>query len=370
MRRRKSLIVALSALTVALAACTLPRGAALRTEILSQSDIKQADMAIYEVNSALLPIIAGWPPTDDMYKEGWISRRKGPTSKVIASGDRLNLSIWDSNDNSLLTAPEEKRVAMNQVIVQPDGTIFVPYLDKIYVSGLTPEKARESIQKQLEGIIASAQVQLMLDAGRRNSVDLVGGVAKAGNYPLPDRDFTVLGLVSLGGGIPKTMRNPQVRLVRGGKVYATSASLLYAHPAMDTTLRGGDKVIVSQDERYFMALGAAETERMVYFDKDKVSALEAMSMIGGISDSHANPQGILVLREYPDRAVRDDNSGPSKNRTVFTIDLTSADGLFSAGEFPIKPGDVVLVTESAATSVQKVFQLIGTVVGVRNEINK
>jgi polysaccharide biosynthesis/export protein len=368
MNQRFLRLMALPALLIFLAGCSLPRGAALQSEILSKTEIDQEEFAVYVVDRALLPKVAKWPRTGGIRSDGWISRRKGPASLVIAAGDRLNLAIWDSNTNSLLTAPEQKNVAMNEVVVSSDGTIFVPYLDRIYVSGMTPDKARETIQTQLEVIIASAQVQLAQTSGRRNSVDLVGGVAKAGNYPLPDRDFTVLGLISLGGGIPKDMRNPRVRLLRGGKIYVASVAQLYANPELDTTIRGGDKVIVSQDSRYFLSLGATGTESQFYFESDRVSALDALSMIGGISDSRGDPQGILILREYSQSVVDSKGAGPKLARAIFTIDLTSADGLFSAGQFQINPGDLVLATESPVNSVQKIFSLIGSVVGISNRL--
>jgi polysaccharide export outer membrane protein len=53
---------------------------------------------------------------------------------------------------------------------------------------------------------------------------------------------------------------------------------------------------------------------------------------------------------------------------VFTIDLTSADGLFAARRFQINPEDVVLATESPVTSVNVVFNLIGAALGIANRI--
>jgi polysaccharide export outer membrane protein len=49
---------------------------------------------------------------------------------------------------------------------------------------------------------------------------------------------------------------------------------------------------------------------------------------------------------------------------VFTLDLTSADGLFSAGQFPILSGDLVYATESPVTTAQTVFSILGNSVGL------
>ena len=62
--------------------------------------------------------------------------------------------------------------------------------------------------------------------------------------------------------------------------------------------------------------------------------------------------------------VRSDGKGPSHTDVVFTVDLTSADGLFSAKRFYIQPDDVVLVTESPVTKAQTIFGLIGSAFGL------
>jgi hypothetical protein len=156
----------------------------------------------------------------------------------------------------------------------------------------------------------------------------------------------VLALLAEAGGIDQTLNNPQVRLVRDDQIYGTSVDRLFADPALDTTLRGGDKVLVEGDDRFFLSLGATGREAEYPFPRDRISALEALSIMGGVTENRANPQGILVLRQYPADAVRADGTGPRHPRTVFTIDLTSADGLFSAGQFQIMSGDLVYATET------------------------
>ena len=91
-----------------------------------------------------------------------------------------------------------------------------------------------------------------------------------------------------------------------------------------------------------------------------------MSIIGGLQDTRANAQGILILRRYAPGDVRADGSGPRHVCTIFTIDLTSADGLFSAGEFRIQPGDLVYVTESPLLGAGNILALIGSFFGLAN----
>ena len=97
-----------------------------------------------------------------------------------------------------------------------------------------------------------------------------------------------------------------------------------------------------------------------------ITALQAMAIIGGVAENRADPQGVLVLREYP--GAMTGPGGPPQERVVFTMDLTSADGLFSARNFEILPGDLVYVTESPLNAAQTVLGLIGNVFGLSTRI--
>ncbi len=211
----------------------------------------------------------------------------------------------------------------------------------------------------------SAQLQLDLQEGRNNAVDLVSGVAAPGTYPMPDRNYSVLGLISAGRGISASLNNPQVRLIRGGQLYGTSVDRLLNNPRLDTLLRGGDRVFVEEDERYFLSFGATGREGLHTFTKDEVTAMDAVSIAGGFQDNKADPKGLLIMREYdPAEIAAESARGPLQQRVVFTLDLTSADGLFSARKFRINPGDLVIATESPVNDALTVSNIIGNFFGV------
>lgn len=349
---------------VALSACSnLPRGAAVEREILKTASDEDTDIAVYPVTKEFLPSVKEWPHTGAR-SYPWLGHSHGSAAQVIRPGDTLQVLVWDSGENSLLTSPEQRTATLPALRVSESGTIFVPYVGKVKVSGRTPDSARQMIQRQLEAIVPSAQVQLAMAEGRMNSVDLVGGVNNPGNITMPDNNFSVLGAISAAGGVTSALQNPQVKLVRGHKIYATSVARLYDNPKLDTRLKGGDKVIVEEDRRYFLSLGAAGQEAQHAFNRDKLSALDALAIVGGVNDTRGNPEGILILREYPASAVTAGVNGPRQARVVFTLDLTTSDGLFSARNFQIHSGDLVLATESPVTNTRTVLGLFGSVFGL------
>jgi len=358
----------LIALALTLAACgNLPRGAAIQSEITKGADAAEADFAVYPVTKAFLPSLKEWPSTGER-KYGWLQHSSGSNAQIIRPGDTLNVVIWDSAENSLLMSPGTRSTNLTGVRVSETGNIFVPYVGKIRVSGRTPDSARELLQRQLETVSPGAQVQLNAQEGRTNSIDIVSGVRSPGNIKMPDQNFSVLAAISAAGGVNDAMVNPQVQLVRGHKTYRTSLTTLFDNPKLDTRLTGGDRIIVEADRRYFLSLGATGNESQFPFNRDNVSALDALSIIGGVNDNRANPQGVLILREYPASALTSGQRGPRQKRVVFTIDLTTSDGLFSARNFNINSGDLVLATESPVSNVRTIFSLIGSAFGVINNI--
>ncbi|MEO9895176.1 MAG: polysaccharide biosynthesis/export family protein [Paracoccaceae bacterium] len=353
----------------ALSACSLPRGSAVQNEIIKAQDDGSASFQVVPVGRENVQTLAQWPATGWAGSYRWFDASRGPSSPLIRSGDKIVLTIWDSQETSLITTPDQRSVTMPTMQVSPSGTLFVPYLDEVIVTGLTPSDARRKIQGELEGIVPSAQVQLSHEAGRKNTVDAVRGFAKPGSYPLPDRDYSILTLISQAGGISDALRNPLVRVIRNGETYEIRATNLLEDAKRNVLLRGGDKVVVDEDDRTFIALGATGTEELVYFDQEKVTALEALALVGGLSDSRADLKGVLILREYNASAVRDDVSGPNKSQVVFSFDLTSADGLFAAKKFRVNPDDLLIASESPVTSARTIFGLIGSVVGVGNALD-
>lgn len=365
-------LMAVPAVALALAGCTLPRGAAMHSEIIAGADEETRDIQVVAVSRENLVTVGTWPlpPQAGARYSAWPKGGlRSAESNTIAAGDQVAITVWDNEENSLLTATTQKQVEMTQMTVASDGTVFMPYVGKVRISGQSPDRARETLQESLATSLPSAQVQVQVTPGRRSSVDLIGGVGSPGSYPLPDRSYSVLSLISSGGGVSPALDNPIVKLVRGGHTYGVPVERLFANPGLDVSLRGGDKVLVEKDTRYFIALGAASKQSTMPFTQSEITALEAVSMIGGIAAARANPKGVLILREYAPDQVRQDGTGPDRTQAVFTVDLTTADGLFSARKFKIAHGDLVLVTESAISNTRTIFGLIGQVVGLANQVD-
>ena len=362
---RTSILACLLGTAVLASGCTNPRGAVFSREIVSDRQAEKSRYDLVRVSRANLGPILHWPATGDGRPGGWIAPGgQAGGDPQIRPGDRLDLVLWDSEESSLLAGGEQRAVPMSGLKVSPSGEIFLPYVGQIRVAGLEPEAARAQIQEAMIRIAPAAQVQLKLSEGRQNAVDVVGGVGRPGNYPLTDRATTLLGVIAAAGGIPPDMNNPVVRLMRGGRTYEVFAERLLADGRIDPVLRGGDKIVVEPDRRSFTAIGATGTERLQTFPQPDLTAMEALSLIGGLSEQRANAKGVLVLRDYPASALRADGSGPAQPQVVFAFDLTTPEGLFAARSFPIHAGDTVLASAAPLAAAQSILGLINSVLRI------
>lgn len=360
-------------LTLLLVGCgNLPRGSGLQSEVLEESrasgksavnDSLPENFAVEPITRDNLGRYANWPSRNQSRSYSWPSGQGGQ-AVVLNPGDQISVRIWVSEENSLLTSPNQRLAELPPMLISPSGEVFLPYVGKINVAGRSQDKARAMIEEAYTAVAPSAQVQLTSVIGREGSASLVSGVAKPGSYPLVDGGVTILDMLALASGVPEQVKNPQLRLQRGDTTYGISLDRVLKDTALNVAVRGGDRIFVEQDERYFLSLGAAGRRDQHYFPQDHVSALDALALIGGLSAERANAQGILILRAYAHDDVRADGSGPRNARTIFTIDLTSADGLFSAGEFRIQPGDLVYVTESPLIGTRNVLSVIGSAFGL------
>lgn len=359
------LVVGVAALT----GCALPRGAAVQSEILKEQRSENPSFQLVEVTRELTPLLAKWPQSGDYAKFRWFGADHGPDSSAINTGDTVNIVVWDSEENSLLTGLDGTAAEIPPQTVSASGRIFLPYVGEVSVRGLTPSSARVRLQSRFEQIQPSAQVQLSVTPGRNNSVDVVGGVAAPGRYPLESRNTKILGVIAQSGGVSSALRNPIIRLQRGGRTYQTRVSSVLENANRNVRVVGGDQIVVVEDERSFTSLGATGAQKVIYFEKERMTVMEALSSTSGLNAGTANPEGVLILRDYQPRDLKPGLAGPNKQQVVFSFDLTSADGLFSARQFYIQPDDTLYATESPINSARTIIGLFGTIIGVTGSVN-
>ena len=337
---------ALLAVAALLASCGLPRSGPSKREIYKSSVEQSGDAFIVSVDAEVARAASVVPPlgfTNGFLGAGVVG------SDDIRPGDVLNLSVWENVDNGLLAAQGLNSTTLQQVQVDGDGYIFVPYAGRIKAAGNTPEALRRVITGKLESQTPDPQVTVSRLAGDGATVSVMGGVGAQGVYPIERPTRTLAAMIARAGGVVIQPEIAQITITRGTHTSTVWLTDLYDDPRYDIALRPGDIILVEKDQRAFTALGATGGQHRVQFETQELSAVEAIAQVGGLSTNFADPTGVFVLREEAPEIAnavlgRGDLAGPV--RMAYVLDLTEPSGLFNARDFMIRDDDTIYVTEA------------------------
>ena len=344
---------------VAVAGCGLPRPGPNKAEIFKGSVLKEGDAFIVTVNSRVTRATAVTPALgfgSDFRNAGVLG------SDMISAGDTLSLTVFENvTDDPLLGNTGQRVSVLETVQVDGQGFIFVPYAGRIKAAGNSPESLRQAIARKLDSQTPDPQVTVTRVAGDGATVSVSGGVGAQGVYPIERPTRTLTAMIARAGGVALEPSVAIVRVTRGGQTGKIWLEDLYANPSLDIALRAGDRVIVENDTRAFVALGATGTQNRVPFTTQTLSAIEAIATVGGLSSSLADPTGVFVFRNEPAEianVVLGRNDLQGDQRMVYVLDLTAPTGMFEARDFLVRDGDTVYVTEAPFVQWQRTLTAI------------
>jgi len=351
--------LALTVCIAAVAACGLPRSGPNKREIFAGSVLKGGDAFIVTVNSRVTRATAVTPALG--FGSGFTGAAK-VGSDTINPGDVLGMTIYENvKDDPLLGNTGQRVSQLQEVQVDGQGYIFVPYAGRIKAAGLSPDALRETLTKKLDTQTPDPQIQVQRLAGDGQTVTLSGVVNGQGVYPIERPTRTLSSMIAKAGGVAIDPGQALVRVTRGSQSGRVWLSDLYENPALDIALRGGDTITVEQDARAFTALGATGAQSLVPFESQSLSAIEAIAQVGGLSTNLADPTGVFVFRNEPApiaNAVLGRSDLQGDQRMVYVLDLTQPTGMFEARDFLIRDGDTVYVTEAPFTQWSKTINAI------------
>lgn len=366
---RAAKAVCLVALVAATASCGLPRSGPTKREIFQGSVLKKGDAFIVTVNSRVTRVTSITPAfgfSSAFQNAGVIG------SDVIAPGDRLGLTIFENvKDDPLLGNTGQRVSALTEIQVDGQGYIYIPYAGRVRAAGQTPEGLRQAITRQLEDQTPDPQITVTRLAGDGSSVSIAGQAAGPGVYPIEAPTRTLATMLAKAGGVAIDADVAIVRVTRGSHSSRIWLNDLYENPRLDIALRPGDRIVIEEDSRSFIALGATGAQNLVRFQSESLSALEAIATVGGLSTNAADPTGVFVLRDETEaiaRAVLGRSDLIGDQRIVYLLDLTEPTGLFEARDFQIRDGDTLYVTEAPFVQWQKTLGAITGTTGAANTI--
>ncbi|MBO9446271.1 polysaccharide biosynthesis/export family protein [Ruegeria sp. R14_0] len=348
----------LVALIGLLGACQLPKSGPNKNEILAGAVENGGNAFVVEVDDRVARATSAVPQFG--FSSAFTSA-PSLTADVVRPGDVLGLTVWENVDDGLLSSDVGAATTLEQVQVDNDGFIFVPYAGRVRAAGNTPEQLRQLITQKLQDQTPDPQVEVRRTAGDGATVSLTGNIGAPGLYPIELPTRTLSGMLSEAGGVSVGADIALVTLIRGDQRGTVWYEDLFRNSKLDVALRGGDRILVEADSRSYIALGATSGQSRVAFDTQDLSALEALAQVGGLLSLSSDPTGIFVLRDERQDIARKVMNRPSlqgDQRMIYLLNLTAPNGLFLARDFVIRDGDTIYVTEAPYAQWTKSISLI------------
>ncbi|HPD91442.1 MAG TPA: polysaccharide biosynthesis/export family protein [Pararhodobacter sp.] len=358
---RRAVALALGVFVAGLSACGVPRPGPNMNEIFAGSVLREGDAYIVAVGdrvnrAANVPAALGF---SDALRS---ARLLG--GDTIRTGDTVSVTIYENVPEGLLTAADAPGARLTELQVDDQGYIYVPFAGRVRAAGQSPEDLRTAIARQLDQQTPDPQVYVSRTGGDGATVSVVGRVGAQGVYPITRPNRRLTAMVASAGGVSIPTQTAMITVSRGQITDRVWLNDLFEHPELDIAMRGGDRIFVEQDQRSFTVLGATGTQALVTFDRQEMTAIEALARVGGLDATRADPTGVFVFRDEPAeiaRAVLGRQDIVGDTRIIYVLDLTAPNGMFNARDFQIRDGDTIYVTEAAnVTWNRQISTLAGT----------
>ena len=215
--------------------------------------------------------------------------------ELLGNGDSVRVTVFQNPD---LTT--EARISER-------GSISVPLIGDVVISGLTPEGAAARIADRLVRgkFVVNPQVSLSVQQVRSRQVSVLGEVGKPGRYALDDVSNSLTDVLARAGGISGE-GDDNVVVVRSvnGRETRTAIDVpeMYRTGDMshDMRLQNGDVIYVKHAPQFYLY---GEVQKAgAYRLHTQMTVMQAISVGGGLTP-RGTLRGLKVQRRAPDGKV-------------------------------------------------------------------
>jgi polysaccharide biosynthesis/export protein len=353
---------------VSLSGCALPNSGPSRSEIMGSSDADAVNgIQLVQVNTTIVEKLTEsnrHGRFDDLFPS------RGSNNYLIGPGDIVEVTVWEAppamlfggRDSTTIGATSTNSVTLPEQMVDSDGTISVPFMGRVTLSGRTTKETEAAIVKALQGKANQPQVLVRVVRNTTSSVTVVGEVNSSTMMSLTPRGERLLDAIAAGGGVKKEVDRTAVRVSRSNITGMMPLGSVILDPKQNILLAPGDIVTAVYQPQTFSVLGQTGKNEEIPFEAQGISLAQALARSGGIDESRADASGIFVFR-FEDAATFNSfgTNVTSTNTTVptiYNIDLKDPSSFFTTQNFPVRNHDVIYVATAEARQTEKFLRLL------------
>lgn len=207
------------------------------------------------------------------------------SSYIIDVGDSFNFFLTG------------KLEANEVLMVQRDGSLIIPQYGKVYVAGLSLNRAEQTVQSFVDSMSIGVNAFLGLKSIRDVQVLVLGGIESPGIYTLSGGS-NILGAINIAGGISDSGSYRNILLKRNGKTIESFD--LYDIFVTGTfnekiTLRSGDTIFVAPSSAQIPVSGGVSYPA-IFEVKSGETLKDVISFAGGFSEGFSGFRSIKLQR--------------------------------------------------------------------------
>lgn len=358
-RRRVALATMVGVLL--LSGCkTLPTSGPTGGEITSQvkADTARLGMELVQVKTAAdLPKTGAEAP---VFSSQYVPP---PPTELVGPGDTLDISIYETGialfgratpagpagEANFEASAKAERLPPTRV--SDEGTINIPFVGEMPVTGRTTSDVERQIRRALLGKSQNPQVLVSIREGLTNSVIIGGDVARPGRLVLPTNRETLSDVIALAGGNRGEIKDMLVRVQRAGVNGEFRLSDVLSSPEQNIRIYPSDRISVVKAARSFSVMGAPGRTEQVAFSAPQVSLAEAIALAGGSNPAAGDARAIFVFRIVRDEAGKEEP-------VVYHLNMMQASSYVLAQRFAMVDKDVLYIGNAVANQPSKLIQTI------------
>ena len=299
-----------------------------------------------------------------------------PIGTTVGVGDSLEVTIWEAPpallfnsgafDTRISSPSQSSRPGtFPETVVGPSGSITIPFAGQVPAAGRTLRQIEQTIIARLRKKANQPQVVVRISRNATANVSVVGEVTTAGRFPLTPRGERLLDAISQAGGTKQPVERMTVQLTRGTTTATMPMQAVVRDARQNVVLQSDDIVTAIFQPNSFVVLGAAGKNEEVRFEGVGLTLSQALGRLGGLQDMRADPKGVFLFRWETVERVQGlvpITTVPADGRVpvVFQVNLKEPQTFFAAQNFAMRDGDVIFISNSPASDLQRFVNLIAS----------